>query len=453
MTTNQAPKPGPTADWAADWADWAREDCPRLDAWVRGRKVATLERDEQGMTLRYLPGASEHDAISLTLPVREEPWRFAGRLPPCFETHRPEGANLEMTEAAYGREVVSDALKLLALTGSDAIGAVRFAPPGVSPDWKPRCVFEGNLAEADTTAFFAGASRACAGQGVAGVQPKLLVTDASGPDGEARRRLMKVDGEDWPGLSFNEYLTMRAARAAGLPVAACELSRDGRALLVDRFDDDCVVEDFCALVGHSTAQKYKGSMERLCKAADEFISEDARVMREHLLRALIVNICVGNGDAHLKNFSVLRREGSVRMTPYYDIVTIRAFPGLRNDAPALSISGKKEWLVGKAFRAFAERIGVPDARLDDVIEEVGEGVRQTMPLVADMARKHPGFNDLACEMLVIWDNGLRRIRGEKVRLDAEDRSAPKRFDLKPSEQTSARRRRYSPHRRPRRRRG
>ena len=48
----------------------------KLDVQVRGKTVAQLYRDRDEYLLNYLPGTETDDFVSLTMPVRELPWRW-----------------------------------------------------------------------------------------------------------------------------------------------------------------------------------------------------------------------------------------------------------------------------------------------------------------------------------------------------------------------------------------
>ena len=48
----------------------------KLDVQVSGKTVAQLYRERDEYVLKYLPGTNTADFISLTMPVRDEPWRW-----------------------------------------------------------------------------------------------------------------------------------------------------------------------------------------------------------------------------------------------------------------------------------------------------------------------------------------------------------------------------------------
>jgi len=46
----------------------------KLDVQVSGKKTAQLYRERDEYVLKYLPGSDPADFVSLTMPVREEPF-------------------------------------------------------------------------------------------------------------------------------------------------------------------------------------------------------------------------------------------------------------------------------------------------------------------------------------------------------------------------------------------
>ena len=55
-----------------------------MAAQVRGRNVAKLYRERDEYVLKYLAETAESDFVSLTMPVREESWRWPRELHPFF---------------------------------------------------------------------------------------------------------------------------------------------------------------------------------------------------------------------------------------------------------------------------------------------------------------------------------------------------------------------------------
>lgn len=132
----------------------------------------------------------------------------------------------------------------------------------------------------------------------------------------------------------NEALTMLLARDAGIRTAAFGLVRmqDGELAYVtrrfDRIGKDQKLhqEDFGALAGMSEAAsgpdwKYDSSYEKIGHLVATYCSARDRDLAEYFRRVLF-NFACGNGDAHLRNFSILRAaDGFVEISPAYDLLS------------------------------------------------------------------------------------------------------------------------------------
>ena len=133
----------------------------------------------------------------------------------------------------------------------------------------------------------------------------------------------------------NEHVTMQiAAQVFRLRCAACGLvffPNGEPAYIVRRFDRDAATgrklaqEDFCQLAGksrgtHGENYKYDGSYEELGRLLRKY-SPVWRVEAERLFTLIAFNYVCGNGDAHLKNFSLLETPfGDYSLSPAYDLV-------------------------------------------------------------------------------------------------------------------------------------
>jgi serine/threonine-protein kinase HipA len=132
----------------------------------------------------------------------------------------------------------------------------------------------------------------------------------------------------------NEHLTMQIAtqvfRIATAPCGLVFFPDGAPALVVRRFDltdsgGKRRQEDFCQLSGRSTQTagrnfKYAGSYEECGRIVRAFCPA-ARIALERLFRQIVFNYLVGNGDAHLKNFSLLEtKTGDHAPSPAYDLL-------------------------------------------------------------------------------------------------------------------------------------
>jgi serine/threonine-protein kinase HipA len=136
----------------------------------------------------------------------------------------------------------------------------------------------------------------------------------------------------------NEHLTMQiATQVFKLNVAKNALiffSDDEPAYITKRFDvradgTRCLTEDFASLLQKTSEQgnknyKYESSYMEMANAIDQLIPA-AIIAKENLFQLSLFNYLISNGDAHLKNFSVIdyEQEGLYQLAPAYDLLCTR----------------------------------------------------------------------------------------------------------------------------------
>ncbi len=195
---------------------------------------------------------------------------------------------------------------------------------------------------------------------IQGIQPKLSavlrVTEGRMDLVDSNSRfILKPPHPQYRELSENEALTMSLAATLGIavPVHGLLLGADGsRTYFVRRFDraarERLPVEDFAQLSGATRDTKYDSSIERLIETLDRFCTFPA-VERVRLFERLVFCFLTGNEDMHLKNWSVITRDGRVELAPAYDLLNTTIV--LRGDLEeiALPLNGRKKNLQAAAF--------------------------------------------------------------------------------------------------------
>ena len=215
---------------------------------------------------------------------------------------------------------------------------------------------------------------------IQGIQPKLSavlrvtagridLVDAQG------RFILKPPHPQYPELPENEALTMSLARTVGfdVPLHGLLLGADGvRVYFVRRFDragrGRLPVEDFAQLSGASRDTKYDSSTEQLVGVIDSYCSFPA-IERVRLLERIVFSFLTGNEDMHLKNWSLLTRDGRVGLAPAYDLVNSSiALGGSNLEELALPLGGKKSKFKASAFWKYlaVERLQLPTPVLAEV---------------------------------------------------------------------------------------
>jgi len=174
-----------------------------------------------------------------------------------------------------------------------------------------------------------------------------------------RQYVLKPPSETFPDLPQNEHLTMHLARRCGVEVPSFGLlpMADGAtAYIVRRFDrpdggGKLRQEDFCQLAGKMPAEKYDASCELCARLVLRFASEPLIEVRR-LFRRVLFCWWTGNGDMHLKNYSLLAdAAGRHALSPAYDLLCTRLY--LPDDRLALPLGGRDKALTARHWRDFA----------------------------------------------------------------------------------------------------
>jgi len=193
-------------------------------------------------------------------------------------------------------------------------------------------------------------------------------------------------------IPANENLTMQiASQVYGIETAAnglCFFKTGEPAYITKRFDvgkDGIKLrkEDFSSLAGLMPANgginyKYEYSYEELAELIRRYIPA-WRIEIEKFYKVILFNFLFSNGDAHLKNFSVIETsKGDFRLAPAYDLLNTH----LHVDDSDFALSrglfreGKKSDSLtyngntnNRSFEEFGKRIGVSKKRVDEILAQ------------------------------------------------------------------------------------
>lgn len=231
---------------------------------------------------------------------------------------------------------------------------------------------------------------------LSGVQSKYSVVIDNGEfrlthSGEQGRYILKPKLPRFENRDFspaNEHLTMQIAaqvyKIDTAKSALCFSQKGEAAYLCKRYDvkkdgEKIQQEDFASLAGLSAAT-HGGNYKY-----DALSYEDIGLLIQKFLPAwkieivkyfelILFNFVFGNGDAHIKNFSVIKTNfGDYRLAPAYDLInTTIHLPG--DSIFAVSKGLYNGWIpnhnvTGTDFLILAHRIGVPDAVAEKKLEK------------------------------------------------------------------------------------
>ncbi|MCX2679338.1 HipA domain-containing protein [Galbibacter sp. EGI 63066] len=205
---------------------------------------------------------------------------------------------------------------------------------------------------------------------VPGVQAKLSMSLVKEAQEKTNRRLtvvgalggnyiFKPPSEDFEEMPANEHLTMRIAEAYGIQVVPSALIRLQSGELsyitkrIDRTEKGGKIHMLDMFQITEAFDKYRGSMEKIGKALNEYSSN---TLLDKLIFFELTLFCylTGNNDMHLKNFSMISTDTGWVLVPAYDLLNVTIVNPDDTEELALTIEGKKKKLKRKHFDRLAE---------------------------------------------------------------------------------------------------
>ena len=230
---------------------------------------------------------------------------------------------------------------------------------------------------------------------IQGVQPKLSARlNVSGQTFDVvdvhGHYILKPPSEVYKEAPQNEDVTMRLAAIAGIeiPFHGMVYARDGSlTYFIKRFDrtgkkGKLAVEDFAQLQGRTRNTKYDSTMEQVAKTIQEFCTFPV-VEFAKLFRLTLFNFVVGNEDMHLKNFSLIEREGKVELSPAYDLLNTTIAMGKAVEELALPLHGKKSRLTREDFLKYfgIDRLQLQPKIIDQTVKEFADALPSFFELI------------------------------------------------------------------------
>ncbi len=191
-------------------------------------------------------------------------------------------------------------------------------------------------------------------------------------------------------IPANEHLTMQIANQAyGIDTAKNGLCFDSNGDVVyitKRYDvtgeRKLNQEDFASLTGHSLEKdggnfKYDGSYSDIANCIKKEISA-WMVAMEQFFKLTVFNYIFGNGDAHLKNFSILNTGTENILAPAYDLINTKMHIngddiGLANGFAQDFCKSDNYEKTGHPCRddffRFGTQIGLQSKRVEDILDK------------------------------------------------------------------------------------
>jgi serine/threonine-protein kinase HipA len=369
-----------------------------LAGFQNGRNVLSFDDEFKNDSSRPTFSLITHPNFPHSEKLMSQPWARNQRLHPVLSNLLPEGALRELISQGLKTHIDNE-FQIFSYLGHDLPGALVATP--MEPQDVPESVlsthgkakaikFEGNDQENKFS--------------LAGIQMKFSMKEKDGrynliKNGEPGDWIIKTPSTRHKHAPLNEYTAMHLAALAGVDIPDIKLIElnkldnlpqinlpdENLAFAIKRFDRESNtrihMEDFAQVLVKYPHEKYNSAnYEQIGKVIYDF-SGDGLADAQQFARRLLVNILLANGDAHLKNWSLLYQDQvTPRLSPAYDIVTTSVYI---NDETkyALNLDKKKEWfsVTEDNFQYWADKSGIPWRAIKPHIDDTMEKVRTLWP--------------------------------------------------------------------------
>jgi len=386
--------------------------------WLKSRRIGGITLSE-GVIRFKLRDDYIHDASREVLGLFFEDrlpaiHRSQNRLPPWFSNLLPEGKLREWIAREQGVNV-SYELGLIAGVGHDLPGAVSISEAPEDQDeitvYRPE--IETDLSDLHTQGNMWRFS-------LAGVAMKFSMLQSgdrftSPGVGEGGDWIIKLPDHRYSNVPLNEYSMMRLARHVGLNVPEVRLIHrdqlpdipdslwpvsENMAYAIRRFDrtetgERVHIEDFAQVRGFYPEKKYKGNFETLGNLV--YRRHDSNSLVEFAKR-LAFNIVIGNGDAHLKNWSLIYTDPRRPvLAPAYDLVATAIYkPQEMPEDLGLKFAKSRQFASVnlQSFERLERKIGASGVHLKDEALGVIRATRSGWQEIADDIAQNPWLREM-----------------------------------------------------------
>ncbi|MCU7938361.1 MAG: type II toxin-antitoxin system HipA family toxin [gamma proteobacterium symbiont of Bathyaustriella thionipta] len=369
-----------------------------LAGFQNGRNVLSFADEFKHAPSRPTFSLITHPSFPNSKKLMSKPWAKSMRLHPVLSNLLPEGALRELISQGLKTHIDNE-FQIFSYLGQDLPGALVATP--MEPEDVPESVltthgqakaikFEDNDRENKFS--------------LAGIQMKFSMKEKGGrynltKNGELGDWIIKTPSTKHKHVPLNEYTAMHLAALAGVDIPDIKLIEINKldnlpqinlpdeklAFAIKRFDREgntrIHMEDFAQVLVKYPHEKYKSAnYEQVGKVIYDF-SGDGLADAQQFARRLLVNILLANGDAHLKNWSLLYQDQvTPRLSPAYDIVTTSVYIDDEKEY-ALNLGKMKKWysVTEANFQYWADKSGIPWRAIRPHIDDTMDKVRTLWP--------------------------------------------------------------------------
>jgi len=365
-----------------------------------GRNVLTFADSFKNDYARYTFSLVTRPEFPRAERLLSEPWVTNQRLHPVLSNLLPEGSLRELI--AQGLKVhPENEFQIFSYLAQDLPGALIATPMDAEevPEVLPTA--NGRLEQAVKVITNQQAHKFS----LAGVQMKFSMKERDGryniaqDSGELGDWIIKTPSTQHVDLPLNEFTAMTLSALAGIDIPEIKLVDRDRldnlppiklpdenlAFAIKRFDRNnntrIHMEDLTQVLVKYPREKYNSAnYEQIGRILFNF-SGDGLADAQQFARRLLVNILLANGDAHLKNWSLLYQDKiTPHLSPAYDIATTSVYMQDEREY-ALNLGKTKEWyrVDLSHFEAWAKKADIPWRAIKPHLTDVMDRARAQWP--------------------------------------------------------------------------
>ena len=405
-----------------------------LDVYLSAERVGILYLDdERRFVFKYhSEWVADHESqpLSLSLPVRTEPYRHA-LAQPFFSNLLPEAEIRHLVAKSLGLSEHND-FALLEAIGGECAGAVSLIPEGTGiptqRDYKKLNDDALNqlIAELPTQPMMAGEQNIRLS--LAGAQNKLPVFynghEISIPMGiAASSHILKPPINHYPNTVENEYFCMQLAKRIGLNVPETQILHKAVPLyLITRYDRirneqgeliRLSQEDFCQAMAIPPINKYEKEGGPSLKACFDLVRnhsiQPTKDLNE-LLNWVVFNVLIGNADAHGKNISLMLTSAGPLLAPFYDLMSTAIYPNLAQKM-AMKIGGedRPDWIIARRWEQLSKDTGIKFKLVKQRCVDMAHALSTISVELASECQQQHGENDQIKKIVALIEQRKSKI--------------------------------------------
>jgi serine/threonine-protein kinase HipA len=411
-----------------------RPDSDSFSVWIGSRRAGTIvrvgDRTRFSLDLDYRENP-DRPVLGLVFEDRPERIHVATvRLAPWFSNLLPEGRLRDWIAGERGVNRQRE-MELLTQVGHDLPGAVQVLPAEEAPI---EVLFgdepDSYSMEIDSDFHKPGIRFSLAGVGMKFSMLRRGDRMTMPSHGEGGDWIVKTPDAGFRDVPLNEFTMMTLAGAVGIDIPEIMLVPRERvdarlpasvwpeneefAYAIRRFDRDSRrgrihIEDLAQVRNVYPEQKYKGNFETVASLI--YRGHDTESLLE-FTRRLTFSVLIANGDYHLKNWSLIYRDGRVpSLAPAYDLMsTAYYFIGERVEDLGLKFGGSKDFhrVTLATFRRLQERLGVRDVDLAECAAVTVERTLAEWPRHARLLDRAPRLQEAINQSITMRGKTMMR---------------------------------------------